>query len=196
MKNSKKIALFALFFYSQLIFAQYFTLTPTGFISAEKNDYVVIDVPGVKKDVLYKQLLKAVNTLYSTDQKNINVVDGESISFTTYVENAITIKQKTTVIEIGKSTRRYDLNFSFSILFKDGKIRFDRPVFEGRRWLEVSGPGSGWIYLHLVREKSTQFAVYDKKGKILSQEAYDALNTFFNNEIKMILDKSTQLNEW
>ncbi|WP_312313468.1 hypothetical protein [Empedobacter brevis] len=51
------------------------------------------------------------------NQKNINVVVGESISFNT-------------VIEIGKTTRRYDLNFSFSILFKDGKIRYDRPVLK------------------------------------------------------------------
>ena len=64
------------------------------------------------------------------NQENINVVVGESISFTTYVENAITIKQKNTVIEIGKTTRHYDLNFSFSILFKDGKIRYDRPVLK------------------------------------------------------------------
>ncbi|WP_286709297.1 MULTISPECIES: hypothetical protein [Sphingobacterium] len=68
MKNYIITGIFLLLF-TNLVFPQYFTLAPTGFVSKENLDYTVVEVPGVKQQELYDNVLKSINSLYSNPKE-------------------------------------------------------------------------------------------------------------------------------
>ncbi|KFF23460.1 hypothetical protein IW16_24675 [Chryseobacterium vrystaatense] len=195
----KILTILVLVLCTQLHFAQYFTLTPQGFVSANKSEYVVVDVPNTKQKDLYKSVLNALSTMYKDPKKVLSTVDGESISVKGYEENVIEHKFKGSPLQIGKLTLKYDLSYTISFLFKDNRIRIDRPSFELRRWYE-GGYNSGWVsewqYLPLNVNKNVKTAVFDKNGEINSELSYNGLNKHFNNLITEILEKSKKINDW
>ena len=178
-----------------------FTLgTPKGFVSNDNSDFTIVNVPNAKQKDLYKNVLNAINSMYSNPQKGLNVVDGESISLTAYEENALTVKHSAG--GFGKRIYKYDLSYTLSFLFKDGKIRINTPVFECKRWYEgtykpTSGwSSSGWFTLKLVKGKNDMVAIYDKEGKLLLEDASNGLNNHFNSVLKQIIEKSQKINNW
>lgn len=184
---------------TQMGFTQYFTLTPNGFVSEDKNDYIVIDVPNAKQNDLYKNVLNALSAMYKNPKDALSLIEGESITLNGYEEKVILYKDKISPLQIGKTTYQYDLSYTLSILFKDGKIRFNRPTFECRRWYEDgyrSGWASGWTYLHLVKGKNAKAAIFGQKGEIMAEESYNGLNQHLNSLIKEIIEKSTKIDDW
>lgn len=199
--NVKKILSAAIFLLvTQLSFAQYFKLTPQGFVSNDNSDFTVVDVPNIKQKELYKNVLNGINSMYSNPQKGLNVVEGESISFTVYEENALPVRHSAG--GFGKGNYKYDLSYTLSFLFKDGKIRINSPSFECRRWYEGtyragSGWGSsGWTTLKLLKGEKDRVAIYDKNGKLLLEDAATGLNNHFNSVLKQIIEKSQKINNW
>lgn len=195
----KIVTILTLLLFSQLSFAQYFTLTPKGFLSESESEYIVIDVPNSTQADLYKSVLNALSIMYNDPKEVLSLVEGESITLNAYEPEVITYKDKVSPLQIGKTTYKYDLSYSISMLFKDGKIRFNRPTFECRRWYENGYKGgwtSGWTYLHLVKGKDAKSAIFDKNGEIISQEAYDGLNNHLNSLIKEIVEKSKNVDNW
>lgn len=197
MKNL--LMTFGFIFATQLTFAQYFTITPNGFISENKEQFVIIEIPDEKQEVLYKNVLNALSTMYNNPKEVLSLVEGQSITVTGYEKKVITDKVKLSPLQIGQSTLQYDLSYTLSIQFKDGKIRYNSPTFECRRWYEngyKQGWTSGWTKLPLVKTKGVKWAVFDKNGEIISQEAYDGLNKHFNTLIGEIIQKSKTANNW
>lgn len=200
MKIKKTLSIAVLVLVTQLSFAQYFKLTPKGFVSNDNSDFTIVNVPNAKQKDLYKNVLNAINSMYSNPQKGLNVVDGESISLTAYEENALTVKHSAG--GFGKRIYKYDLSYTLSFLFKDGKIRINTPVFECKRWYEgtykpTSGwSSSGWFTLKLVKGKNDMVAIYDKEGKLLLEDASNGLNNHFNSVLKQIIEKSQKINNW
>ena len=193
------ITLFILLCIARVSFGQYFTLTPQGFLSADQKEYVVIDMPGIKQPDLYKKVFSALTTIYNNPKEALSVVDGESITISGYEKNAIISKWRGSPIHISKSTYKYDLEYSLSILFKDDKIRFNRPSFTCKRWYEGGyrqGWESGWSTLPIVKGKKQNAGIFDLQGQVISQEAYDGLNTYFNDLLQLIVEKSKSLNDW
>ncbi|MEN5195561.1 hypothetical protein [Sphingobacterium faecium] len=185
---------------TQLSFAQYFKLTDKGFVSSENHDFAVVEVPNVKQMDVYKNVLNAINSLYSNPQKGLSVLEGESITLTAYEEKALPVRHGGS--GLGKSNYEYDLSYTLSFLFKDGKIRMNSPTFELRRWYEGtfragSGWGnSGWTTLNLVKGKKDRVAIYDQNGKLILEDAANGLNTHLNALLKQIIDKSNTINNW
>jgi len=180
-------------------FAQYFTLTTKGFVSKDQLDYVVINVPGVRQQDLYKNVLSVLSTMYKNPKEVLSTVDGESITITGYESKILPVKERVVVTQIVKSKSVYDVSYTMSILFKDGKMRVDRPSFECRRWYEgtySSGWASVWIYLHLVKEGKAKYAIFDKNGNVIAQDAVDGLNKYFNSLTQQIADKSKKVSDW
>ena len=200
MNINKTLSIAILLLVTQLSFAQYFKLTPQGFVSNDNSDYTVVNVSNAKQKDLYKNVLNAINSLYSNPQKGLNVVEGESISLTAYEENALTVMHSAG--GFGKGIYKYDLSYTLSFLFKDGKIRINSPVFECKRWYEgtyrpTSGWGSsGWATLKLVKGDKDRVAIYDKNGKLLLEDASNGLNNHFNSVLKQIIEKSQKINNW
>lgn len=198
IKKAFSIVIFLLV--TQLSFGQYFKLTPQGFVSNDNSDFTVVNVPNAKQKDLYKNVLNAINTMYSNPQKGLNVVEGESISLTAYEEKALPVRHSAG--GFGKGNYKYDLSYTLSFLFKDGKIRINSPVFECKRWYEgtykpTSGWGSsGWTTLKLVKGDRDRVAIYDKNGKLLLEDAASGLNDHFNSVLKQIMEKSQKINNW
>lgn len=198
IKKAFSIVIFLLV--TQLSFGQYFKLTPQGFVSNDNSDFTVVNVPNAKQKDLYKNVLNAINTMYSNPQKGLNVVEGESISLTAYEEKALPVRHSAG--GFGKGNYKYDLSYMLSFLFKDGNIRINSPVFECKRWYEgtykpTSGWGSsGWTTLKLVKGDRDRVAIYDKNGKLLLEDAASGLNDHFNSVLKKIMEKSQKINNW
>lgn len=185
---------------TQLSFAQYFKLTDKGFVSNENHDFAVVEVPNVKQMDVYKNVLNAINSLYSNPQKGLSVLEGESITLTGYEEKALPVRHGGG--GLGKSNYQYDLSYTLSFLFKDGKIRMNSPTFELRRWYERTSKNgsnwgrSGWRMLNLVEDKKNSTAIYDQNGKLILEDAANELNTHLNALLKQIIDKSNTINNW
>jgi len=185
---------------TQLSFAQYFKLTDKGFVSNENHDFAVVEVPNVKQMDVYKNVLNAINSLYSNPQKGLSVLEGESITLTAYEEKALPVRHGGG--GLGKSNYQYDLSYTLSFLFKDGKIRMNSPTFELRRWYERTSKNgsnwgrSGWRMLNLVEDKKNSTAIYDQNGKLILEDAANRLNTHLNGLLKQIIDKSNTINNW
>jgi hypothetical protein len=200
MNIKKAFSILILLLVTQLSFAQYFKLTPQGFVSNDNSDFTVVNVPNAKQMDLYKNVLNAINTMYSNPQKGLNVVEGESITLTAYEEKALPVRHSAG--GFGKGNYKYDLSYTLSFLFKDGKIRINSPVFECKRWYEgtykpTSGWGSsGWTTLKLVKGDRDRVAIYDKNGKLLLEDAASGLNDHFNSVLKQIMEKSQKINNW
>ncbi|MFH6956934.1 hypothetical protein ACHRV1_05970 [Flavobacterium aquidurense] len=200
MNIKKAFSIVIILLVTQLSFGQYFKLTPQGFVSNDNNEFTVVNVPNAKQKDLYKNVLNAINTMYSNPQKGLNVVEGESISLTAYEEKALPVRHSAG--GFGKGNYKYDLSYTLSFLFKDGKIRINSPVFECKRWYEgtykpTSGWGSsGWTTLKLVKGDRDRVAIYDKNGKLLLEDAASGLNDHFNSVLKQIMEKSQKINNW
>ena len=164
---------------SQLCFGQHFTLSPNGFVSSTKSDYVVIEVAGVSKENLYKNVLNAINVLYSNPQEGLNVVAGESINLNGYQRKAIKANA-------GVMTYDYDVDYTLSFLFKDGKIRVNSPTFVA----SMQNYNGTWAKLNVSR------AYFKKNGEVKSEKHFNEVNRFFNKLIDDILDKSRKIDNW
>jgi len=199
MNMKKMLGIVILVLVTQMSFAQYFKLTPKGFVSNDNSDYTVVEVPNVKQTDLYKNVLNAINSIYRNPQKGLSVVEGESISIAAYEEEVLPIKRSNW---LGKTLRKYDLSYTLTFLFKDGKIRVNSPTFELKRWYEGTfraGRGygnSGWTTLNLVKGKNDRVAIYDQNGKLLLEDATNGLNAHLNAIVKQIIDKSNTISNW
>lgn len=195
----KTLSIILLLLATQLSFAQYFKLTPDGFLSSDNKDFTVVEVPNVKQKDLYKNVLNAINSIFRNPQKGLNVLEGESISIAAYEEKVLPVKLSR---GFGKATYKYDLSYTLTFLFKDGKIRINSPNFEGRRITEEtynasSGwHGGNWVTLKLKKVENSKVYVFDDKGKVMLEDAYSGLNNHFNLLIKEILEKSKNINNW
>ncbi|MCI3936543.1 DUF4468 domain-containing protein [Chryseobacterium aahli] len=197
--KTKNIGIAILLLVTQLSFAQYFKLTPAGFLSNEKNDFTVVDVPNVKQKDLYRNMLNAINSIFKNPQKGLSVVEGENISITAYEEEVLPIKLSN---GLGKTIRKYDLSYKLTFLFKDGKIRINSPDFEARRYVESTYRGASgwtrdeWVTLNLVKVGKSKLYLFEDDGKIRFEDAYNGLNDHFNSLIKEIIDRSQNIDNW
>ena len=199
MNMKKVLSIVMLVLVTQLSFAQYFKLTPKGFVSNDNSDFTVVEVPNVKQKDLYKNVLNAINSLYKNPQKGLSVVEGESISITAYEEEVLPVKLSN---GLGKTIRKYDLSYKITFLFKDGKIRINSPDFEAKRYVEgtyrgASGwSGDEWVTLKLTKVGKSKLYLFEDNGKVRFEDAYTGLNNYFNSLLKQIIDKSQNLNNW
>lgn len=199
MNMKKMLGIVILVLVTQMSFAQYFKLTPKGFVSNDNSDYTVVEVPNVKQMDLYKNVLNAINSIYRNPQKGLSVVEGESISIAAYEEEVLPIKLSN---GLGKTLRKYDLSYTLTFLFKDGKIRINSPAFEARRYVEGSYKGASgwsgdeWVTLSLKKVGKSKLYLFEDNGKVRFEDAYDGLNNHFNALLKQIIDKSGTINNW
>lgn len=186
--------LFTIVCLSQFSYAQYFTLTSNGFVSSkDKTDYIVIDKPNTKKNELYRNVLSALSSMYKDPKEVLSLAENESITINGYEPKSLAVKQKTNYLQIGKSTIEYDLSYSITMLFKDDKIRINRPSFEARKWNSNTGY---YEYLVLNETNKNKNSIYNKKKEVDYPDAISGLENHFNKLIQEILEKSNNINNW
>ncbi|HBW79742.1 MAG TPA: hypothetical protein DEF78_05005 [Sphingobacterium sp.] len=175
MKNYIITGIFLLLF-TNLAFSQYFTLAPTGFVSKENLDYTVVEVPGAKQQELYDNVLKSINSLYSNPKEGLTLVPGQAIALAAYQQRGL----KTSGIAY------YDVDYTLSFLFKDGKIRINSPTFSA----QIMNYNGTWNKMNVKK------FYFKGNGSPKNEKKHQFVNAYFNELIKSILEKSTNIDNW
>ncbi|WP_326983207.1 DUF4468 domain-containing protein [Chryseobacterium sp. MYb264] len=178
MKNYILTGIFLLLF-TNSAFSQYFTLAPTGFVSKENLDYTVVEVPGAKQQELYDNVLKSINSLYSNPKNGLTLVPGQAITLAAYKNRGL----KTSG---GISGIYYDVDYTLSFLFKDGKIRINGPTFSAETM----------NYNGTVNKMNVKKFYFKSNGEPRGEKNHQIVNSYFNDLIKSILEKSANINNW
>ncbi|MBC7655085.1 MAG: DUF4468 domain-containing protein [Oligoflexus sp.] len=167
MKKSLLILTFALFVCVGTK-AQTFKLTPEGFVSVADpaKNYAVFEYSGKNAAELYKSSLLYFNAFYVSPKDVISTVEGESITINGFSEK--------TVRQNGTATP-FDINYTITFLFKDGKIRINSPSFNA-----TTGLRKMYLVYTGFSMDGTEIGVYGKGGKVKLEKAIEDLENFFN----------------
>lgn len=153
------------------IFSQ-FKLTINGFVNYEDNNknYVVANIEEHSKEVLYSNVLRYLTQVYSSPKEVLSTMENEVITV-----NAIQPKQ------IPCKTLKYDIHYSFSISFRDGRMRFDSPAFTCKTFysnkpylLVMTGGNSGF-------GNEVKIGLFKKDGKRAQEKTIESIELFFNS---------------
>jgi hypothetical protein len=149
-----------------------FKLTPLGFVSdvdSTKN-YVVTEAPGSTQAQLYKSALLYLSSLYVSPKEVLSTIENESITVNAIATKAIKMK----VLYLNPS---WDVNYTVTFQFKDGKLRILQPSInrittqtgDVYRTASVIG-GSG----------SNHKEIYNKKGELKQKDGKQNLELMIN----------------
>ena len=162
-----------------------FELTPAGFINADSpsDDYLVINAPGKTQEELYKDVLSHLHGKYVNPDIALSTIDGELITINGTASNAIR----------RNNMHVFDMDYTYTIRFKQGKVRVDAPAFKLTTY--TSGPQE----LHLVWTRwsltGKNLGIYGKKEKLKSERAKADLEDFFNTEFESVVTAVQQETE-
>ena len=169
-------------------------LSPDGFISAADStkNYIVVDMKGEQAD-LYKQVKGAVLSMFRSPKDVLSESAPEMLTINGFAEDGVVIPKALGL----KMT--YDVNFTISFKFRDGKIRVDAPSFickntsMGDKTVElVLRGGSNYGF-----GKTTVNSIYNKKGDKANEKEKKIVEDFFNQLIsKIIATASKQGEDW
>ena len=174
MKHCLSIILF-LFVISPLR-AQFF-LTPSGFTFDNGKDYYVITAPEKNQQELFDAVYAWAGRSFVSPQDVISSTPNASQITINGVITGLT-KMPKRVIKVP-----VDVNFTWCIQFKEGKIRINVPIINR---MEADGkiPQS----LHLVRSSAMTDGIYKRDGTLVDEYSKNKLEQFFNVVLKEIED--------
>ena len=86
-----------------------------------------------------------------------------------------------------------DMNFTWQILIKDGKVRFNAPTINS-----LIAKGNTTQTLHLVRPSTVQDGIFKKDGKVIYENTKADIEEFFNDMVADIVTsmKDNSNNDW
>ncbi|QZT38491.1 DUF4468 domain-containing protein [Halosquirtibacter xylanolyticus] len=149
-------------------------LTSKGFISKKTHhDYIILKLENQTKETLYKKSLICFNSIYKSPKDVISKVDNELITIHEVARNCIRRKR-----------HEFNMDYSLTLRFKDGKIKIEQPHFELTSYNRTKQT------LHLRWDKfsfyGSDLGIYGRKNKIKSPQAKKDLEHFFNEYIEKI----------
>ena len=171
-----------------------FRLIPNGLVSINNpdNNYIVEEFEGKNKEELYNAVNVYLHSVYVSPQDVVSAVKNEAITINGISEQAILTKDKSIAGRV-----KYDIKYTISLAFKDGKIKINTPhIISMKRYVSTisstySITGS-WL---------TSKCVFNKKGKVLDKIGKKSIEDFFNSYISkikthIIEDKKTEGDDW
>lgn len=160
---------------------EYFELTPTGFVSAtdQKKSFVVLEVPELKQEDIYNRTLHYLHKIYKSPKDVISSVESTVITINGIQPKGIR-RNKMHV---------FDMNYTISIDFKDGKIKMDSPSFKLTAY--VTQPQELLLVSGNSLDGST-LGIYSPQLKLKSKLAKSDLETFFNTFLSSLRDSLVQ----
>lgn len=154
-----------------------FGFTKAVFISNQnsENDYVVFEVPDMSASELKASVFTTLSSMFKSPKDVITNISDNMIQLEGYGER---------VYSSGTEYGRKDVAFSIVIQFKDGKVRYNKPVINQ---IYTDWPLSGMARLDMSKSLST---LIDEGQPRKSVEYY------FNNLIKKINSQLEKSNDW
>ena len=154
-----------------------FELTPAGFLNSNvpTEDYLVIEAPGQTQAELYKNVLTHLHGSYVNPDVALSTIEDELITVNGIADNEIR----------RNSMHVFDINYTYNIRFKEGKVRIDAPSFKLTTY--TNKPQE----LHLVWTRFSltgdDLGIYGKNEKLKSKKAKEDLEAFFNTSFQSIV---------
>lgn len=175
MKNTLLLVLMLVPFFG---FAQ-LTFTPTGFQAEDGRSFIVIESEGDDQKELYQKSLTYLQGIFNSPNHALSSVDGQSITVNGFQPNAIRNRYK-------KLRFVYDLTYSATFEFKDGKVKF-----QVNNW--QAGP-----LINVGNYKAFQefYGVYSDDLQLQNQAAKDDLELFFNTFVSMYKNNVLSKEDW
>lgn len=156
-----------------------FTLTADGWVAETGKSFYVVEIPGTQAE-LYNKAKLAFTQIYKSAKDVLSYSEPDIIKANGF-SDAPYLKQ------MGK---KYPVNMSYSItvLFKDGKIRFDAPSISslystngyGQKLELDSGKGGGAGLGHLG-------ALFKNNGDVRYKDTKQSIEDYFNGVINSIV---------
>ncbi len=141
-----------------------FVLTPNGLKCEGDNDYIVIEFEDKTKEQLFDNTHLFASSSFVSPHDVISVSGKEQITLNGVATN---IRWRNIIL------KHCSVNFTITILFKDGKIRINNPIIN-----RIYTSGSE---LKLVKSNvMTTDGIFKKNGKIYSEPTKEDIENFFN----------------
>ena len=175
----KKI-LFVLILITSIVYAQEFTVTPTGLkdnANLEKT-YVVINTPGKTAEQNYNNAIKYINKTYKSPKDVIKGdITGEYISFDTHVSDFLVVKNSGVKVVI-------DATYRTELSFKGDRVKFEVINLD----MHTQTPtAAGNMYVLFTGSVWSGYPIYkQKKQKLIRPETKTDIEVYFNNTINTI----------
>lgn len=179
----KKIVLLMLVMMLSVSAMAQFTLTPAGLVNTDnvEQNFITMDFPGKTQAQLYSSALMYLNSIYVSPKEVLSVVDNNSITVNGVSESAIYRKKSMT-----STVSSFDINYTITILFKDGKIRINNPSINR---MNIAGNYDSQFFV----VGFSGIGVFNQKDKLLAEETKTSIEKFFNtyvNDLKLGIEKS------
>ena len=184
----KLLLITALFMITAVTANAQFKLTPNGLVSIENPDknYIVLEFKGKTQKELYNAVNVYLHSLYVSPQDVVSTVNNEAITINGISESAIMTKDKNI-----RGRIIYDIKYSISLAFKNGKIRINIPhIISMKRYISTITSTYS-----IIGSRLTSQCVFNKKGKVLDEIGKESIENFFNsylNKIKTHIENDTK----
>lgn len=158
-----------------------FYLNQRGFVSAQNpdNDYVVYEISGMSASEIKTAAMTTISSMYKSPKDVVNNLSDNMIQLEGYMSRVY--------YSVMNNGDRYpvDIAFSFTVQFKDGKVRFNAPSFKQIYITNV--PLLGQVKLDMSKSITT---LIDKPAD------RDAVAERFNSLIKSVTGNLKSANDW
>lgn len=162
----KKLLFFALFVWAATTVKAQYTLTPNGLVNETGKEYLTFDFEGKTQTQLYSSVNMYLNSIFVSPKDVLSLVENNSIAI-----NGIT-KDIHRPKSINDLTPTFTMNYTITIYFKDGRIRFDNPSVN--KMYVTDNPGNEY------------FGAFTSKGKLKHEKTKESIEKFFNDFITEI----------
>lgn len=158
-----------------------FYFNQRGFVSAQNpdNDYVVYEISGMSASEIKTAAMTTISSMYKSPKDVVNNLSDNMIQLEGYMSRVY--------YSVMNNGDRYpvDIAFSFTVQFKDGKVRFNAPSFKQIYITNV--PLMGQLKLDMSKSITT---LIDKPAD------RDAVAERFNSLIKSVTGSLKSANDW
>lgn len=178
----KKVFFLTFLAFSNFAFSQ-FVLTKNGCVNSEDEtkNYIVYNFEGKSAEYLYNQCLSTIIKMYVSGKDVVSKVENTTISVHGLEEKGICYGNV-----MGGCNRRFDLSYTFSIEFKDNKIKIN-----GINVLDSRGDSYNPKNTYSLVGGGGMFGTYStfgKDGKLKDKKSKESIENFFNPIVKKILE--------
>lgn len=182
----KKFSLLALVAFLSINVSAQLKLTKDGFIDAETGkDYHIVTLDGKSQTELYNSTLIKITSMYNSAKDVVSKVDGEVITINASQPNSVKVK-----------TLLYNVDYTLTLKFKDGRIRFDSPTFVARQFynnkkyvVTMTGSNGGF-------GTEVKVGLFRKNGDVANEKGVLSIEDFFNNLIKTLAIQDQDEDDW
>ena len=198
MKNILLFLLFVLFATVINSFAQttidsvrFYIKDTSGVLKANNTDNCyVVEFSGKSASELYTNVLSSIATLYKNPDKVLSKVDNVSITISGTALDVPVPKDASEIDSVfPQENNYYGFDYTFSLQFKDGKIRINAPVIdvESILWANIFNGGK----YKLVAPQFAGIHFNNSSDKITI-----SFQKYLNELIQTIIKKSETVNNW